>query len=52
MNPLAGLNPEISDLAILCRLSGISYVELIGMIMESALERVDGSSALRAMRAA
>ncbi len=41
VNPLAGLNPEISDLAILCRLNGIGYVELIGMIMESALERVD-----------
>ncbi len=41
VNPLAGLNPVDSDLPILCRLSGISYHELIGRIMESALERVD-----------
>jgi D-alanine-D-alanine ligase len=40
VNPLAGLNPEISDLAILCRLNGVSYVDLIGMILESALERI------------
>jgi D-alanine-D-alanine ligase len=39
VNPLAGLNPEISDLAILCRLNGIAYVDLIGMILGSALER-------------
>ncbi len=44
VNPLAGLNPEISDLAILCRLKGISYFELIGMIMASALERVEDRS--------
>ena len=40
VNPLAGLNPEISDLPILCRLSGITYIELIDQIMESAMERV------------
>lgn len=40
VNPLAGLNPEISDLPILCRLSGIPYRELIARIMESALARV------------
>jgi len=39
VNPLAGLNPEISDLPILCRMMGKSYQELIGLIMESALER-------------
>ncbi len=39
VNPLAGLNPVDSDLPILCRLSGISYKELIGRIMDSALER-------------
>lgn len=39
VNPLAGLNPIDSDLPILCRLSGISYQELIGRIMNSALER-------------
>jgi D-alanine-D-alanine ligase len=25
VNPLAGLNPEISDLPILCNLAGMSY---------------------------
>jgi D-alanine-D-alanine ligase len=39
VNPLAGLNPDISDLPILCRLAGMSYRELIGRIMESALAR-------------
>ena len=39
VNPLAGLNPEISDLPILCRLAGIIYTELISRIMESAMER-------------
>ncbi len=40
VNPLAGLNPEISDLPILCRLGGITYRELIAKIMESALKRI------------
>jgi len=40
VNPLAGLHPVHSDLPILCRLSGMSYKELIGKIMESALIRV------------
>jgi D-alanine-D-alanine ligase len=40
VNPLAGLNPEISDLPILCNLAGMSYQELISRIMESALKRV------------
>jgi D-alanine-D-alanine ligase len=40
VNPLAGLNPTHSDLPILCRLGGTSYVQLIGMIMESALTRL------------
>jgi D-alanine-D-alanine ligase len=39
VNPLAGLNPEISDLSILCTMAGKSYQELIGRIMESASER-------------
>jgi D-alanine-D-alanine ligase len=42
VNPLAGLNPEISDLSILCRLAGKSYRELIDRIMRSALERAGG----------
>ena len=41
VNPLAGLNPEISDLPILCGLNGISYQELIKRIMDSAMERID-----------
>lgn len=40
VNPLAGLNPDISDLSILCGLVGISYSQLIAMIMESAMERL------------
>jgi D-alanine-D-alanine ligase len=40
VNPLAGLNPEISDLPILCKLSGMSYQELISRIMDSALKRL------------
>ena len=40
VNPLAGLNPEISDLPILCNLAGMSYKKLISRIMESALKRV------------
>ncbi|MGD8827770.1 MAG: hypothetical protein PVG21_03655 [Gammaproteobacteria bacterium] len=43
VNPLAGLNPEISDLAILCRLRGVAYRQLIATILESALERVSPS---------
>lgn len=39
VNPLAGLNPQRSDLAILCRLVGISYDELIGRILAAARER-------------
>jgi len=46
VNPLAGLNPEISDLAILCRLNGIDYQALIGMIVDSALQRIESSAAL------
>jgi D-alanine-D-alanine ligase len=40
VNPLAGLNPVISDLPILCSLVGMSYQELISRIMDSALKRV------------
>ena len=38
-NPLAGLNPEISDLAILARQVGISFGSLVARIVESASER-------------
>jgi D-alanine-D-alanine ligase len=39
VNPLAGLNPERSDLVYLTRFAGISYRELIGRIMVSFLRR-------------
>jgi len=40
-NPLAGLNPKNSDLPILCRLKDISYNKLIGLIMDSAIKRLN-----------
>lgn len=40
VNPLAGLNPIHSDLPIICRLQGIGFTELIGIIMESAIRRI------------
>ncbi len=40
VNPLAGLNPVWSDLPILARLAGIDYVQLLGMIIDSACERI------------
>jgi len=39
INPLAGLNPIWSDLPILARLSGMTYIQLISAIMDSALKR-------------
>jgi D-alanine-D-alanine ligase len=39
VNPLAGLHPHHSDLPILCGKVGITYTELIGSIVESALKR-------------
>ena len=39
INPLAGLNPKSSDLIIMAKLRGVSYQELIGSILESALKR-------------
>jgi D-alanine-D-alanine ligase len=33
VNPLAGLNPERSDLVFIARYNGLSYAELIGRIM-------------------
>jgi len=40
VNPLPGLHPVHSDLPILARLGGMSYRELIGRIMASALKRL------------
>lgn len=44
VNPLAGLNPVWSDLPILCGLAGISYPQLLQMIVESASERIKKES--------
>lgn len=44
MNPLAGINPVISDLVILCGQHNVGYQELIAMILDSALERLGGAS--------
>jgi D-alanine-D-alanine ligase len=41
-NPLPGLNPESSDLVILANLVGVSHEQLIGMILDAALERLNG----------
>ncbi|MFP4497844.1 MAG: D-alanine--D-alanine ligase [Vulcanimicrobiota bacterium] len=41
VNPLAGLRPLVSDLPILSEQAGVNYVELIKMIMDSALERIN-----------
>jgi D-alanine-D-alanine ligase len=38
-NPLAGLNPDRSDLVFIARFKGLSYRDLIGRIMESFLRR-------------
>jgi D-alanine-D-alanine ligase len=38
-NPLAGLNPIHSDLPILAGMYGISYNQLLGMIMKEAVKR-------------
>src|SRR4030042_36909 len=40
VNPLAGIHPEHSDLPILSKLNGISYMELMKMIMDSAVKKV------------
>ena len=40
INALAGLHPDHSDLPILAKLNGISYSELMKMIMDSALQKI------------
>jgi D-alanine-D-alanine ligase len=40
VNPLAGIHPEHSDLPILSGLNGLSYRELMKMIMDSAIKKV------------
>jgi D-alanine-D-alanine ligase len=39
INPLAGINPVISDLPILCYKVGVTYQQLIDWIFESACKR-------------
>jgi len=39
VNPLAGLNPTHSDLCFIARFKGLSYQDLIGLIMASFLRR-------------
>ena len=39
VNPLAGLNPEHSDLCFLAGFKGLTYQDLIGLILESFLKR-------------
>jgi D-alanine-D-alanine ligase len=46
VNPLAGLNAKRSDLAILSRLRGIAYDELIALIMKSVERRVGNPTIL------
>jgi D-alanine-D-alanine ligase len=41
INPLAGLNPQHSDLPILSRLAGVDYPKLLKMILDSAQKRID-----------
>lgn len=41
VNPLAGINPEHSDLPMLAGKKGISFNQLIDMIMKSALTRIN-----------
>jgi len=40
VNPLAGLNPEHSDLPIICTLAGIPYQTLLERIMASVSARI------------
>lgn len=46
VNPLAGLNPDTSDLPILCYKMGMTYRQLLAEVMASALERTGISFAM------
>jgi D-alanine-D-alanine ligase len=39
VNPLAGIHPVISDLPMMATKAGVSYIRLIGAIMNSAVKR-------------
>lgn len=43
VNPLAGIHPEHSDLPMIATAVGLPYVELIGRIVRSAVERCKAS---------
>jgi D-alanine-D-alanine ligase len=45
VNPLPGLHPTHSDLPMIARDAGMSYADLIGSILQSALTRVNPSRA-------
>jgi D-alanine-D-alanine ligase len=40
VNPLAGIHPEHSDLPILSTMNGIPYLDLMKMIMDSAVKKI------------
>jgi D-alanine--D-alanine ligase len=42
-NPLPGLSPGFSDLCVIAEAAGISYVQLIGAILEPAIQRMGGA---------
>jgi D-alanine-D-alanine ligase len=50
VNPLAGLHPEHSDLPILAAKAGVTFVELIRKIVESAAPRVAAARQSKARR--
>ena len=39
-NPLPGLNPQTGDIAMIATAKGLSYVELIGRILDHAIVRL------------
>ena len=42
-NPLPGLNPEASDLVFIANFVGLGHDQLIGTILDAALERIEAS---------
>jgi D-alanine-D-alanine ligase len=51
INPLAGLNPEHSDLVFIANFKGLSYRDLIARIMDSFLSRHPGLAATKPVAA-
>jgi D-alanine-D-alanine ligase len=51
-NPLAGLNPDESDLIVLSQLKGMAYIEVIKQIVDSALRRAWIESNMNCQRVA